>query len=119
VARKPPNRRPRPAPGRTPPQIRQGVPDARVANKVAVTTAPALVKLAALPKFVPALGALAVLSAGLIAGGVIGLVLLLALAGALGWFLAAFWPVTPTGGRVLRLAVVIGLVVIGVANAGR
>jgi hypothetical protein len=94
------------------------VPDAQVANKVAVTTAPALAKLSALPKLIPALGALAVLFAGLFTGGVIGLVLLLALAGALGWFLAAFWPVTPTGGRVLRLAVIVGLVVIGVVNAG-
>jgi hypothetical protein len=95
------------------------VPDARVANKVAVRSAPALARLMALPKFVPALAALAVLFAGLALGGVIGLVLLLALAGVLGWFLAAFWPVTPTGGRVLRLAVVVGLIAIGVANVGR
>ena len=89
-----------------------------MANKVAVATAPALARLMAVPKYVPMLVSLAVLFAGLALGGVAGLVLLLALAGVLGWFLAAFWPVTPTGGRVLRLAVLIGLVVIGVANVG-
>jgi len=95
------------------------VPDEKVANKVAVASAPALARLMGLPKYVPALVALVVLFSGLAIGGVVGLILLLGLAGVLGWFLAAFWPMTPTGGRVLRLAVVIGLVVVGVANVGR
>jgi hypothetical protein len=95
------------------------VPDERLANKVAVATTPALARLMSLPKYVPALAALAILFAGLTISGVVGLVLLLALAGALGWFLIVFWPVTPSGGRLLRVAVVIGLVVIGVVNAGR
>jgi len=59
-----------------------------------------------------------VLLVGLAAGGVVGLVLLLALAALLGWLLAAFWPVTPPSGRLLRLAVVLGIALIGVLKAG-
>lgn len=95
------------------------MPDDKVANRVAVASAPALARLMGLPRYVPALAALVVLFAGLIAGGVVGLVLLWALAATLGWFLAAFWPMTTTSGRVLRLAVVVALVVIGIVNVGR
>ena len=119
MTRRPANRGGRPPARGIRPQSRQGVPDEKVANRVAVATAPVLAKLVGLPKYVPALAALLVLFAGLLTGGVIGLLLLLALAGALGWFLAAFWPMTPTSGRVLRLGVVVALVVIGIANVGR
>jgi hypothetical protein len=119
VTRRPPIRGTRRPPARgIRPQSRPGVPDQKVANRVAVTSAPVLARLVGLPKYLPALGVLVVLFAGLIAGGVIGLLLLLALAGALGWFLAAFWPMTPTSGRVLRLSVVVALVVIGIVNVG-
>jgi hypothetical protein len=119
VARKPPNRGSRPTARAIRPQSRPGVPDEKVANRVAVASAPVLAKLMGLPKYVPMLGALVVLFAGVIAGGVVGLVLLLALAAALGWFLALFWPMTPTSGRVLRLGVVLALVLIGIVNVGR
>jgi len=82
-----------------------------------VATTPALARLMGLPRLVPPIAALLVLFAGLIVGGVVGLVLLLALAAVLGWFLAAFWPVTPTPGRVLRVSVVLGLVLVAILNA--
>jgi hypothetical protein len=89
-----------------------------LANKVAVATAPGLTMLLGLPKRVLPAAVAVVLLVGLIAGGVVGMVLLLALAGVLGWLLAAFWPVTPPAGRMLRLAVVLGLAVVGVLKAG-
>jgi len=119
VARRQPPRGARPPARAIRPQFRQAVPDEKVANRVAVASGPVLAKLVGLPRYVPALGALVVLFAGLIAGGVIGLLLLFALAAGLGWFLAVFWPMTPTSGRVLRLAVVVALVVIGIANLDR
>ncbi|HZE67669.1 MAG TPA: hypothetical protein VE081_13615 [Sporichthyaceae bacterium] len=135
MARTPPNRRPRPTPGRspagarsrpglpgstsrrTPPLVRPDVAEEKVVvNKVAAASAPALARLMGLPRFVAPIIALVVLFAGLAVGGVVGLALLLALAGTLGWFLAAFWPMTPTSGRVLRLSVVLGLVLIAILN---
>lgn len=103
-------------PRRTPPLVRPDVPEEQVVNKVAAASAPALARLMGLPRFVAPIIALVVMFTGLAAGGVVGLVLLLALAGALGWFLAAFWPMTPTSGRVLRLSVVLGLVLIAILN---
>lgn len=99
---------------RMPVHIRPGVPAENVANRVAVTTAPALARLLALPKWFLPLTCAVLLLAGLTLGGIVGLLLLWTLAGGLGWLLAAFWPVTPTGGRVLRVAVVLGVAVLGV-----
>ncbi|MGQ0464309.1 MAG: DUF6703 family protein [Sporichthyaceae bacterium] len=103
----------RPTKTARPRPIRQNVPDEAVANRVAVATAPALARLLALPKFLIPVLCVVVLFAGLAIGGIVGLVMLLSLAGLLAWFLAAFWPVTPTSGRILR-----SLVVLGVAAAG-
>lgn len=102
-----------PAKGRT---IRADVPDEAVANRVAVATAPALARLLGLPRYVIPVLCVAVLFGGLALGGVIGLLMLWALAGVLGWFLAAFWPVTPTSGRILRSLVVLGVAAAGVFN---
>jgi hypothetical protein len=88
-----------------------------LANRVAVATAPGLAMLLALPKRVLPVAVAIMLLAGLIAGGIVGMVLLLTLAGVLGWLLAAFWPVTPPTGRVMRMAVVLGLAVVGVLKA--
>lgn len=102
-----------PAKGRP---IRQGVPEQAVANRVAVSTAPALARLLALPRYLVPLLAVVVLFTGLAFGGVIGLVLLLGLAGVLGWFLVAFWPLTPTSGRILRSLVVLGVAAAAIIN---
>lgn len=97
----------RPTPQRTTPGGRPLVPP----NKVAVASAPALARIALLPRaLLPVLMAVGVF-AGLAAGGAVGLVCMLAVAAVLGWLLAIFWPVTPKPGRVLRV-VAIGLVVL-------
>jgi len=88
-----------------------------VANPVAVAGAPALARLLHLPRWLPPLVAAAVLFTGLAAGGVVGLVLLLVLAAGLAWLLAAFWPMTPNSGRVLRTAVVLVVVLLAFARA--
>jgi hypothetical protein len=89
-----------------------------LANRVAVATAPALALLLGLPRMVLPVTVAVVLLIGLATGGVAGLVLLLALAALLGWLLAAFWPVTPPPGRLLRLAVVVGIALLGILKAG-
>ncbi|MGQ0847207.1 MAG: DUF6703 family protein [Sporichthyaceae bacterium] len=96
--------------------IRQGVAPEEVANRVAVATAPVLARLLGLPKWLVPILALAMLFGGLALGGVGGLLLLWTLAGFLGWFLVAFWPVTPTPGRVLRALVVLGVLAAGLLN---
>jgi hypothetical protein len=96
--------------------VRPGVPDEAVANKVAAATAPMLLRLLRLPRFLVPILALALLFTGLALGGVAGLLILWFLAGILGWFLIAFWPVTPTSGRVLRTLVVAAVAVAGLFN---
>ena len=96
--------------------IRADVPPEKVANTVAVATAPALARLLGLPRFLVPILAMATLFIGLAIGGVLGLILVWGLAGALGWFLIAFWPVTPTSGRVLRALVVLGVLAAGLVN---
>ncbi len=88
-----------------------------MANRVAVSRATGLALLLGLPKYVLPVTSAILLLIGLIKGGVVGLVLLLAVAGALGWLLAAFWPVTPPRGRMIRLIVVLGIAVVGVLKA--
>lgn len=94
------------------------IPAQAVANRVAVAGAPGLARLLALPKRVLPIAVALVLFIGLIAGGVVGLVLLLSLAAGLGWLSAAFWPVTPPAGRLLRVTVILAIAAIGVLKAG-
>ncbi len=104
----------RPTPRTPHPRVRQNVPVEAVANKVAVRTAPGLAWMGRLPKIVlPAFVAIGVVG-GLIAGGILGLVLLVLVVGLLGWLLAAFWPMLPTAGRVLRVAALLAVVVVAV-----
>jgi hypothetical protein len=85
-------------------------------NKVAERTATGLAWLGRLPKLVlPAFVAIGLLT-GLIVGGIVGLVLLVLVVGLLGWLLAAFWPMLPNAGRVLRVAALLAVVVVGVLN---
>lgn len=92
------------------------MPPEKVANKVAVATAPLLARLLALPRFLIPILAVAMLFTGLALGGVPGLILLWILGGTLAWFLVAFWPVTPTFGRVLRSLIVLGVFAAGLLN---
>jgi hypothetical protein len=96
--------------------VRQNVPVEAVANKVAVRTASGLAWMGRLPKLVvPAFVAIAVVG-GLIAGGILGLVLLVLVVALLGWLLAAFWPMLPNSGRALRVAALLAVLVVGVLN---
>jgi hypothetical protein len=116
MAAKPRPRNQRPGARRPNPRVRQNVPVEKVANKVAVATAPGIVFLGRLPKGVlPAFIAIG-LVVGLITGGIVGLVLLLAVVGVLGWMLAAFWPMLPNGGRALRVTALLAVVVVAVLN---
>lgn len=96
--------------------IRADVPPEAVANRVAVATAPVLARLLALPRWLIPVFCVAMLFGGLALGGLLGLLTLLSLAGVLGWFLAAFWPVTPTSGRILRSLVVLAVAAVGFLN---
>lgn len=119
---RPRNRRPnsstgaRPATRRPDPRIRQNVPVDKIVNPVAARTATGLAWLSRLPKGVlPAFVAVGLVG-GLIVGGMVGLVLLVLIVGLLGWLLAAFWPMLPTSGRVLRVAALLAVIVVGVLN---
>jgi hypothetical protein len=96
--------------------VRQNVPVEQVANRVAQATAPGLAALGRMPKlFLPGFVAIG-LVVGLIAGGILGLVLLVIVTGLMAWLLAAFWPMLPTGGRILRALALVAVVVVGVLN---
>lgn len=103
-----------PAARRPDPRVRQNVPAEQVANRVAVATASGIAFLGRLPKgLLPGFVAVG-LVVGLITGGVVGLVLLVAVAALMGWLLAAFWPLLPTAGRTVRAAALIAVVVVAV-----
>ena len=63
--------------------------------------------LAALPRWVILLAVLVVVIAGLFLPGVAGAVMLIALAGLLGWLLAVAWPVLTVGARLFRVATIV------------
>jgi hypothetical protein len=96
--------------------MRQGVPDEKIANQVAVATAPWLARLLALPRFLVPIVAVVALFGGLALGGIGGLLILWALGAVLAWFLVAFWPLTTNGGRVLRTLVVLAVFAAGLVN---
>ena len=96
--------------------MRQHVPVDKVANRVAQATAPGIAVLGRMPKGVlPGFVAIG-LVVGLIVGGPVGLILLVLVAGLMAWLLAAFWPMLPNGGRVLRALALVAVVVVGVLN---
>ena len=73
-----------------------------------------LVFLSRLPRWVVLVAVLVIVIVGLAAPGAAGSVLLVALAGLLGWLLMVAWPVLPAGGRALRvttIALVLGYAV--------
>ncbi len=106
-AARPAARRPAPAP-------QPSAPPEPVVNRVAASTAPALARLSRLPKaFLPVLVAVSVI-AGLALQGIVGLLILVAVVALLGWLLAAFWPMIPTPGRVIRVGALVAVLAIGV-----
>lgn len=82
-------------------------------------SAPVLMRLTALPRWLPAAVMGVLLVGGLLLGGWAGAVLLLALAAYVGWLGYLSWPLATTGGRVLRLLVVLVLAGAGVSAALR
>lgn len=108
--------RARPAPRRPDPRVRQNVPPDKLVNSVAARTATGLAWLGRLPKLVLPVFVAVALVAGLIVGGILGLVLLVLVVALLGWLLAVFWPMLPNSGRALRVAALLAVVVVGVLN---
>jgi len=78
-------------------------------RRLAAASHPVLLRLHALPGWVVPLATLALLLAGLFAGGVIGFVCLAVLGTFLGWLLALSWPALAPGGRLLRLTTVLAI----------
>jgi hypothetical protein len=70
-------------------------------------SAPILVRLAAVPRWLFVLGLAVVFLAGLAVPGVIGAILLLVIALFLAWLAALGWPNYSVGGRLLRVLVVL------------
>lgn len=104
------NRKPRPLPkGET--MFTPGASPARQA--VERRSAAPLALLYQLPRWALPIGLAVVLIAGLATGGVIGAVLLLALAVFLGWLAYLSWPSLGGQARVLRVAA--GLVLVAIA----
>ena len=85
-----------------------------------VRSAPLLATIHRLPRWIVPLGLAAVLVLGLVLASPLAGLLLLLVAAFLGWLLALSWPLVDGRGRVLRLAIVVGLVVVAVLRlAGR
>lgn len=116
MAAKPKPKNTRPAARRPAPVARPSAPPEPVINPVAAASAPALAALSRLPKaLLPALVAIGVVG-GLALGGIAGFAILLAVVGLLGWLLAAFWPMIPTPGRVVRVGALLAVLVLGIAQ---
>lgn len=80
-------------------------------------SAPALVRLTRVPRWLVAALMAVLLLAGLAVDGPIGALGLGVLAGFLAWLLALSWPVLPTASRLVRLLVVAVVTVAAVVQA--
>lgn len=69
-------------------------------------------RLSALPRWAVVFAVVGVLMVGLLVRGPLGAATLVLLAGFLGWLLALSWPALGPPARVVRLAVVAGLVTV-------
>lgn len=76
-----------------------------------------LVRLRALPQWLPFLAVLALLLGGLFAPAAVGAALLAVLLGLLGWLTYLSWPALPSNGRLLRIAVLALIAVTTVQRA--
>jgi hypothetical protein len=71
------------------------------------------------PVWLPPLVVALLLVVGLAVPGWLGAAALVLVAGFLGWLAALSWPQTSTGGRLLRLAAVAGVLAVAVIQATR
>jgi hypothetical protein len=71
------------------------------------------------PVWLPPLVVALLLVVGLAVPGLIGAAALVLVAAFLGWLAALSWPQTPTRGRLLRVAAVVGVLVVAVIQATR
>jgi hypothetical protein len=126
-----PSARPPQSPGRSGDPARRaahegtgGVPPSGSASRSAGRTrlerasAPFLVALTRVPRWLVAVLMAGLLVAGLAVAGPVGAVLLLVLAAFLGWLLAVSWPVLPRSSQVVRLLVVAAVVAVAVLQVG-
>ena len=75
---------------------------------------PGLLLLHRLPRWVVLVGVALLVAGGLFLGGIVGGILLLVLAGFLGWLVALSWPVLSAPARLIRLVVVLAVAVVAV-----
>ena len=83
------------------------------------SSAKPLVWLHQQPVWFPPLVVALLLVVGLAVPGWLGAAALVVVAGFLGWLAALSWPQTSTGGRLLRVAAVAGVLVVAVIQATR
>ena len=94
-----------------------GASDAR--SRMERSSARPLVWLHQQPVWLPPLVVALLLVVGLAVPGWLGAAALVVVAGFLGWLAALSWPQTSTGGRLLRLAAVAGVLAVAVIQATR
>lgn len=75
-------------------------------------SAPLLVYVNTLPRWVPLVATFVLVAVGLLVHGIVGFLALLVLAIFLGWLVALSWPTLTAGPRILRL-VAVAVVVVG------
>ena len=94
-----------------------GASDAR--SRMERSSAKPLVWLHQQPVWFPPLVVALLLVVGLAVPGWLGAAALVLVAGFLGWLAALSWPQTSTGGRLLRVAAVVGVLAVAVIQATR
>jgi hypothetical protein len=94
-----------------------GASDAR--RRMERSSARPLVWLHQQPVWLPPLVVALLLVVGLAVPGLVGAAALVLVAAFLGWLAAVSWPQTSTGGRLLRVAAVVGVLIVAVIQATR
>ena len=94
-----------------------GASDSR--RRIERSSAKPLVWLHQQPVWLPPLVVALLLVVGLAVPGWLGAAALVLVAGFLGWLAALSWPQTSTGGRLLRVAAVVGVLAVAVIQATR
>jgi hypothetical protein len=97
---------------------RSGAPRSAGRTRLERASAPALVALTRVPRWLVAVLMAVLLVAGLAVEGPVGAALLLVLAAFLGWLLAVSWPVLAGVSKVVRVLVVAAVVTVAVMQAG-
>ena len=94
-----------------------GASDSR--RRIERSSARALVLLHQQPVWLPPVVVALLLVVGLAVPGWLGAIALILVAAFLGWLAALSWPQTSTGGRLLRVAAVAGVLVVAIIQATR